>query len=105
MHKLAIKLTYNYSVYIMQKTTNPGVIDVLTQAVARFNAQAKVYFERNDSGLGKLYLEDAEYNKCLTRYMKNGNYTKLIDALIYQDTIPRERVIGAMMAAGCYPEA
>ena len=92
----------------MPNTTNPVVIATLKQCVTDFNAQAKEYFETPDrdlSDLAMLCVEDAKYNqKCLISYMKSGNYDKLIRELIYQDTLPRERVIYAMMEAGCYPE-
>jgi hypothetical protein len=93
----------------MPKTANPVVIATLKQCVTNFNAQAKAYFETKDrdlSDLGLLSTEDAKYNqKCLLSYMKTGNYDKLIKELIYQDTLPRETVIYAMMDAGCYPDA
>lgn len=90
----------------MPKTANPAVIATLTQCVINFNAQAKEYFETKDRDLGLLCTEDAKYNqKCLISYMKTGNYDKLIKELIYQDTLPRETVIIAMMDAGCYPDA
>ena len=93
----------------MPKTANPVVIATLTQCVTYFNAQAKEYFETTDrdlSDLGLLCTEDAEYNqKCLISYMKTGDYDELIGKLVYQDTLPRERVIYAMIEAGCYPEA
>ena len=93
----------------MPKTANPVVIATLKQCVINFNAQAKEYFETKDrdlSDLGLLCTEDAKYNqKCLISYMKTGDYDELIGKLVYQDTLPRERVIYAMMEAGCYPEA
>jgi hypothetical protein len=93
----------------MPNTANPVVIAAITQCITYFNAQAKEYFETTDrdlSDLGMLCIEDAKYNlKCLTKYMMTGNYDELIDNLVYQDTLPRERVIYAMMEAGCYPEA
>jgi len=93
----------------MPKTINPVVIATLTQCVTNFNARAKEYFETKDrdlSDLAMLCVEDGKYNqKCLLSYMKSGDYDKLIRELIYQDTLPRETVIYAMMDAGCYPAA
>ena len=92
----------------MPNTTNPVVIATLKQCVTDFNAQAKEYFETKDrdlSDLAMLCVEDGKYNqKCLISYMKSGDYDQLINSLVYQDTLPRERVIYAMMEAGCYPE-
>jgi len=91
----------------MPKTINPVVIATITQCVTNFNAQAKEYFETKDrdlSDLAMLYVEDGKYNqKCLLSYMKSGDYDQLINSLVYQDTLPRERVIWAMMEADCYP--
>ena len=48
---------------------------------------------------------DADYNKqCLANYIKTGDYKKLINEIMYQDTDPREKVIWAMMQAGCYED-
>lgn len=87
----------------MPNTPNPVVIATLTQCVANFNAQAKEYAEAEEWGLAELVTEDAIYNqKCLNSYKRTGNYDKLIHSLTYQDTLPREKVIWAMMQAGCY---
>jgi hypothetical protein len=89
----------------MPTTTNPAVIATLKQCVTNFNAQAKEYAEADEWDFMDLAIEDGKYNqKCLISYMKSGDYDKLIRELIYQDTLPRERVIYAMMDAGCYPE-
>jgi hypothetical protein len=89
----------------MPNTTNPVVIATLKQCVTNFNAQAKEYAEADEWDFMDLAIEDAKYNqKCLISYMKSGDYDQLINSLVYQDTLPREQVIYAMMEAGCYPE-
>jgi hypothetical protein len=87
----------------MPNTPNPVVIATLKQCVANFNAQAKEYAEADEWDFMDLAIEDAKYNqKCLISYMKSGDYDQLIYSLTYQDTLPREKVIWAMMQAGCY---
>lgn len=89
----------------MSKIVNPVIVTTLTQCIADFNARATEYVQAEEWGLAELATEDANYNqKCLNSYKRTGNYDKLIHSLTYQDTLPREQVIWAMMQAGCYEE-
>jgi hypothetical protein len=87
------------------KPVNPVIVTTLTQCVANFNAQAKEYAEADEWDFMDLAIIDAKHNqKCLISYMKSGDYDQLIQSLMYQDTHPREKVIWAMMQAGCYED-
>ena len=87
-----------------KQPVNPVIVTTLTQCIDKFKAQAAAYAEGEDEwGFADLATGDADYNQtCLNHYQQTGDYQALIYEIMYQDTLPREKVIWAMMQAGCY---
>lgn len=87
----------------MSKNVNTAVVTVLKQCVANFRENAKYYEMDGLDDLATMVKEDAKYNdKQLRLYEASGNLTELYNNLVYQDSLPRDEVFGALMDAGLY---
>ena len=50
--------------------------------------------------LDQMYMDDADYNNtCLQEFLKHKSIKKLVRAIIYQDTAPREKALASFVVA------